>query len=76
MLIVTRKLHESIQIGDDITITLHQIKGKQARIAIEAPENVKINRRECVEKKSEKIAGIHRTVLSMDGKAPRNTQNI
>jgi carbon storage regulator len=46
MLILTRKLGESIAIGDDIKITFLDIKGKQLRIGIEAPKNVSVHRDE------------------------------
>jgi len=46
MLILTRKLGEYIAIGDDIKITLLDIKGKQLRIGIEAPKNVSVHRGE------------------------------
>ncbi len=46
MLILTRKLGESITIGDDITITFLDIKGKQLRIGIEAPPQVAVHRGE------------------------------
>ena len=46
MLILTRKLGESIQIGDEIRITFLNIKGKQIRIGIEAPEEVPVHREE------------------------------
>ncbi len=46
MLILTRKLGESIQIGDDIRITFLDIKGKQVRIGIEAPKQVMVHREE------------------------------
>ncbi|OGP70064.1 MAG: carbon storage regulator [Deltaproteobacteria bacterium RBG_13_47_9] len=46
MLILTRKLGESIAIGDDIKITFLDIKGKQLRIGIEAPKNVSVHRNE------------------------------
>ncbi len=46
MLILTRKLGESIQIGDDIRVTLLDIKGKQIRIGIEAPREVMVHREE------------------------------
>jgi len=46
MLILTRKLGESIQIGDDIRITFLDIKGKQIRIGIEAPKDVIVHREE------------------------------
>ncbi|RZB34947.1 MAG: carbon storage regulator [Desulfobacteraceae bacterium Eth-SRB1] len=46
MLILTRKLGESIRIGDNIKITVSDIKGKQIRIGIEAPEDVAVHREE------------------------------
>lgn len=46
MLILTRKLGESITIGDDIKITLLDIKGKYIRIGIEAPRDVAVHRQE------------------------------
>jgi carbon storage regulator len=46
MLILTRKLGEHIAIGNDIKVILLDIKGKQARIGIEAPESVSVHRGE------------------------------
>ena len=46
MLIPTRRLGESIQIGDDIRIAFLDIKGKQIRIGIEAPKEVTVHRKE------------------------------
>jgi carbon storage regulator len=46
MLILTRKLGESIQVGDNIRITFLDIKGKQIRIGIEAPKEVIVHREE------------------------------
>jgi len=46
MLILTRKLGESIAIGDDIKMTFLDLNGKQLRIGIEAPRNVAVHRAE------------------------------
>ena len=46
MLILTRKLGESITIGDDIKITFLETKGKQIRIGIEAPQHIAVHREE------------------------------
>jgi len=46
MLILTRKLGESIAIGDDIKITFLDMKGKQLRVGIEAPLHVSVHRGE------------------------------
>jgi carbon storage regulator len=46
MLVLTRKVGETIAIDDHIKITVVQIKGKQVRIGIEAPRETKIHREE------------------------------
>jgi carbon storage regulator len=46
MLILTRKLGESITIGDDIRITFLEAKGRQVRIGIEAPPHIAVHREE------------------------------
>jgi carbon storage regulator len=46
MLVLTRKLKESIMIGDDIEITIVSIDGEQVKIGINAPKHVEIHRKE------------------------------
>ena len=46
MLVLTRKLGESIAIDDHIKIVVVQIKGKQVRLGIKAPQETKIHREE------------------------------
>lgn len=46
MLVLTRKLGESITIDDNIKIVVVQIKGKQVRLGIKAPKETKIHREE------------------------------
>lgn len=50
MLILTRKLGERITIGDDIVISLIEIKGSQVKLGIEAPKSVSIHRQEIYER--------------------------
>ena len=50
MLILTRRLGEKINIGDDITVTLLDIKGAQVKLGIQAPKNIDIHRNEIYEK--------------------------
>jgi carbon storage regulator len=46
VLILTRKLGESITIGDEIKITIIEIKGKQVKVGVEAPQDTKVHREE------------------------------
>ncbi|MEJ9211156.1 carbon storage regulator CsrA [Bacillus smithii] len=46
MLVLTRKKGETIQIGDDIEITVLAVKGDQVKIGIQAPKHVDIHRKE------------------------------
>jgi len=46
MLILTRKLGETIRIADDIKITFLEVKGRQLRIGIDAPKHISIHREE------------------------------
>ncbi|MBQ4014376.1 MAG: carbon storage regulator CsrA [Treponema sp.] len=46
MLILSRKTDEKIKIGEDITLTIIEIRGDQVKIGVEAPKNVKVFRQE------------------------------
>lgn len=46
MLILTRKLGESINIGDEIRVSVLGIRGRQVRLGIEAPGNIVVHREE------------------------------
>jgi len=50
MLILNRKLNESIQLGDDIEIKIVGIEGDQIKIGIDAPKSVDIYRKEIYKK--------------------------
>ncbi|MDY4280262.1 MAG: carbon storage regulator CsrA [[Pasteurella] mairii] len=46
MLILTRKVGESLLIGDDISVTILNIRGNQVKIGVEAPKDVSVHREE------------------------------
>lgn len=50
MLILTRKISESIIIGDDITVTILGVRGHQVRLGFNAPIEVSVHREEVYEK--------------------------
>ena len=50
MLIVTRRIGETVMIGSDVTVTVLSIKGSQVRIGIAAPESVAVHREEVYER--------------------------
>ena len=50
MLVLTRKIGEGIVIGDDVTITIVEMKGGNVRIGIEAPRDKRIYRQEIFER--------------------------
>ncbi len=61
MLILTRRVGETLMIGDDVTVTVLGVKGNQVRIGVNAPKEVSVHREEIYEriKKEQQSQGSH-----------------
>ncbi len=57
MLILTRRVGETLMIGDEVTVTVLGVKGNQVRIGINAPKDVSVHREEIYERIKNEQAG-------------------
>lgn len=64
MLVLSRRLGETLIIGDDVKITVLGISGNQVRLGIAAPKNVSVHREE-----------VYRRIQDEMSQAPANTNN-
>lgn len=60
MLILTRRVGETLMVGDDVTVTVLGVKGNQVRIGVNAPKDVSVHREEIYQRiQREKIGRAH-----------------
>lgn len=59
MLILTRRVGETLKIGDDVNVTVLGVKGNQVRIGVDAPKHVSVHREEIYDRihKENQVAG-------------------
>jgi carbon storage regulator len=57
VLILTRRVGETLMIGSDVTVTVLGVKGAQIRIGINAPRSVAVHREEVFERIQRELAG-------------------
>ncbi len=73
MLILTRRVGESVVIGEDVTVTVLGVKGNQVRIGINAPKTVAVHREEIFERIKNGQTSSDRSTSDEPSTAPRET---
>ena len=72
MLILTRRVGETIIVGDDIVVTVLSIKGNQVRIGITAPKDVTVHREEIYQRIQQEKNGTTPVTITPPKKIPPN----
>lgn len=57
MLILTRRVGETVMIGDEVTVTVLGVKGNQVRVGVNAPKDVAVHREEIYERIQQEESG-------------------
>ena len=58
MLILTRRVGETLMVGDEVTVTVLGVKGNQVRIGVNAPKDVAVHREEIYERIKREKSGV------------------
>lgn len=69
MLILTRRVGETVMIGNEVTVTVLGVKGNQVRIGVNAPKDVSVHREEIyarIKREEDGEAGTHEAVKVVD----------
>lgn len=77
MLVLTRKISESIQIGDDIEIKVLAIEGDQIKLGIAAPKSIDIHRKEiyaAIQAENYEAANVYLDLLSLLNEDTKNDE--
>ncbi len=70
MLILTRRVGETLMVGDDVTITVLGVKGNQVRIGVNAPKEVSVHREEIYQRiQREKVAHLEAALQHKENSA-------
>ncbi len=78
MLILTRRVGETLMVGDDVTVTVLGVKGNQVRIGVNAPKDTPVHREEIYEriKKEPDGDGHKKTGITSNPAATANTLKL
>ena len=70
MLILTRRIGESVMIGDDVSVTVLGVKGNQVRLGVNAPRNVSVHGEEIYQKISQEMP-VTQTATLLNGQVEK-----